>query len=152
MYATATDAYLENRVLSADPMELVRMLYQAAIGAVRTARHSLEAGDIAARSHSINKAYAIVAELQTSLDHERGGDLAARLDGLYDYLRRKLVEANFNQSDAGLAEVLSLLSNLAEGWDGAANSLKPAGGDEARWQQPIPPAADLAYAPRAWSF
>jgi flagellar secretion chaperone FliS len=152
MYATANDAYLENRVLSADPMELVRMLYQAAIAAVRTARRHLETGDIAARSHSINKACAIVAELQTSLDHERGGDLSARLDALYDYLLRKLLDANFKQSDACLAEVLGLLSTLSEGWDGAASSLKPAAAAESIRQQPIPPAADLAYAPRAWSL
>jgi flagellar protein FliS len=154
MYATANDAYLETRVLSADPMELVRMLYQAAIEAVRHARRCLEAGDIAERSYCINKAYAIVAELQSSLNHERGGDLAARLDGIYEYLRRKLVEANFKQSDACLAEVSSLLSNLFEGWDGAAKSLKPAADatSESHWRQPIPPVANVAYAPRAWSL
>jgi flagellar biosynthetic protein FliS len=84
MYATANDAYLESRVLSAEPIELVRMLYQAAIDAVRNARRHLQAGDIAARSNSINKACAILAELQSSLDHERGAELASRLDSLYD--------------------------------------------------------------------
>ncbi len=152
MYATANDAYLENRVLSAEPIELVRMLYQAAIDAIRNARRYLETGDIAARSSSINKAYAIVAELQSSLDHARGGELAARLDGLYHYLRRKLVEANLKQSEACIAEVLGLLSNLSEGWDGAAKSLKQVKDGQSRWQQPIPPPADPAYAPRAWNF
>ncbi len=152
MYATANDAYLENRVLSAEPIELVRMLYQAAVAAVRNARHSLAAGDIAARSGSINKAYAILAELHSSLDFERGGDLAARLDGLYDYLRNKLVEANFKQSDACLAEVLTLLSNLSEGWDGAAKSLKAVATVDTGWERTIPPPADAGYAPRAWSF
>jgi flagellar secretion chaperone FliS len=151
MYATANDAYLEARVLSAEPIELVRMLYQAAIDAVRTARRHLEARDIAARSHAINKAYMILMELHSSLDHERGGDLAARLGGLYDYLCRKLVEANSKQSDACLAEVLGLLSNLAEGWDGVVGNSKPAPA-ESRWQQPMPPPADMPYEPRAWSF
>ena len=151
MYANANDAYLEQRVLSAEPIELVRMLYQAAIDAVRNARRHLEAGDIAARTQAINKAYAIVVELQSSLDRQRGGELAARLDGLYAYLRRKLLQANSEQSDACLAETLGLLSNLSEGWDGAARSLRPAPA-ESRWQQPMPPPVDAAYAPRAWSL
>lgn len=152
MYANANDAYLESRVLSAEPIDLVRMLYQAAIDAVRNARRHLQAGEIAARSHSINKACAILAELQSSLDHERGAELAVRLDSLYEYLQRKLVEADFKQSDACLSEALGLLSNLFEGWDGAAKTLKAATATERPWQQPIPPAADIAYAPRAWSF
>ncbi len=63
MWENAQDAYLEQRVLSADPLELVRLLYQAAIAAVRDARRALSAGEIAARSRSISKACGIVLEL-----------------------------------------------------------------------------------------
>ena len=60
MWNNAQDAYLEHRILSADPLELVRLLYQAAIGAVREARRALSAGEIAARSRAISRACGIV--------------------------------------------------------------------------------------------
>ena len=57
-------------------------------------------------------------ELATSLDHERGGEISQRLALLYDYIQRRLLEANLQQSDAPLAEVLGLLSTLSEAWAG----------------------------------
>jgi flagellar secretion chaperone FliS len=119
------NAYLESRVTGAEPVELVRLLYQAATGAVRDARHHLAAGDIAARSRAISKAYAIVAELAGSLDRQRGGALAARLAQLYDYMERRLLEANIQQRDGPLAEVLGLLATLGDAWDGVAAQVRP---------------------------
>jgi flagellar secretion chaperone FliS len=116
MFQSAHDAYLENRVLSAEPLELVQMLYQAAIGAVQDARHHLANGKIMERSRAITKACTILIELTASLNREAGGELAQRLGSLYDYMRRKLIEANFRQSDEPLGEVLSLLATISEGW------------------------------------
>ncbi|MBV8903998.1 MAG: flagellar export chaperone FliS [Acidobacteriia bacterium] len=116
MYQSAHDAYLESRVLSAGPLELIEMLYQGAIGAVEDARNHLRNGRIAERARAISKACAILGELTASLNHEAGGELPGRLAGLYGYMQRKLLEANFQQSDSQLAEVLRLLSTLSEGW------------------------------------
>ena len=116
MWNTAQEAYLENRILSADPVELVRLLYQAALAAVRDARLALAAGDIAPRSRAISKACEIVIELNAALDHSRGGDISPRLAALYDYILKRLLDANLQQSDTPLSEVLSLLTTLAEGW------------------------------------
>ncbi len=116
MLNTAHEAYLENRIESAAPLELVRLLYQGAIGAVREARRSLAARDIAGRSRAISKAYGMVAELTVSLDRERGGEIAFRLAQLYDYIMRRLMEANLKQIDGPLVEVLGLLSTLDEAW------------------------------------
>lgn len=110
-------AYLEQRILAADPVELIRILYQSAIGEVREARRHLEARDIEARSKSISKAMAIVNELSGSLDLSQG-EIGEGLARLYDYMQRQLIEANFRQSDEPLAEVLGLLTTLAEGWEG----------------------------------
>jgi len=118
MWQNAHDAYLESRILSANPLELVRLLYQACTGSVREARRHLAEGDIAARCQCLSKAHRILTELATSLDHERGGDLSRRLADLYDYMQRRLLDANFEQDDAPLAEVLGLLSTLAEAWEG----------------------------------
>ena len=118
MWNSAHDAYVESRVLAADPLELVRLLYQSAIGSVREARRFLAEGKIAERSRAISKACEIVIELNTALDHARGGEISQRLASLYDYMLRRLLEANLQQNDGPLAEVLGLLSTLGEGWEG----------------------------------
>ena len=97
------DAYLESRVLTADPIELINMLYQACMQAVREARQHLAEHRIAERSRAINQACQIVIELAVSLDHERGGEISQRLALLYDYMQRRLLEANIKQSDEPLA-------------------------------------------------
>jgi len=120
------DAYLESRVLSADPMELVRILYQAALDSVRNARRLLAAGEVAGRCRAITKATAILGELEASLDHHTGGSISRSLAELYQYMRAKLVDASFQKSDAALAEVQSLLVTLAEAWNGVAAAPAPA--------------------------
>ena len=116
-YNNGHDAYLEIKVLSADPIELVNMLYQACIEAVRDARHHLSEKRIMERSRSISRACEITFELSAALDFERGGEISQRLSALYDYMRRRLIEANLQQADAPLAEVFSLLTTLNEGWE-----------------------------------
>ena len=118
MWNSGHDSYLESRVLAADPVELVSLLYEACTQAVREARRYLAAGQIAERSREINKACAIVIELATSLDHDRGGEISQRLALLYDYMERRLLQANMQQSDAPLADVLGLLTTLSEAWAG----------------------------------
>jgi flagellar protein FliS len=97
-------------------MELVRMLVDAAVDSVRAARRHLADGKIAERSRAVNKTYAILAELYGALDRERGGELSERLSSLYAYMQRRLLDANFRQSDDGLAEVEQLLLPLQEAW------------------------------------
>src|ERR1700730_5700665 len=126
MWQNGHDAYLESRILSADPIELVNLLYQACTGAGRGARHHLANGEIAGRSRAITKASEILIELTTSLDHQRGGEISQRLGQLYDYMLHRLTEANFQQSDAPLTEVLGLLSTLSEAWEGLKPKERPA--------------------------
>ncbi|HOK45888.1 MAG TPA: flagellar export chaperone FliS [Bryobacteraceae bacterium] len=116
MASSAQDIYLESRILSADGVELVRILYQAALESVEKARRHLREGDIAARSREINRATAVLTELTLSLDLDAGGALSRNLLELYDYMQRRLLEANFLQSEPILAEVSRLLATLLEGW------------------------------------
>jgi flagellar protein FliS len=160
MWNSGHDAYLESRVLAADPVELVSLLYQACTQAVREARCYLAAGQIAERSREINKACAIVIELATSLDHERGGEISQRLALLYDYMERRLLQANMQQSDAPLADVLGLLTTLSEAWAGvrrpeakpAAESSKSQPAADSRWTQSAAESPDSQPPARnAWS-
>jgi flagellar protein FliS len=152
MWQNAHDAYLESRVLSADPLELVHLLYEAAIAAVREARRHLAEGEIAARSRSITKAFSILQELMAALDHDRGGEIGGRLAQLYDYMERRLLEANFQQADEPLAEVLGLLATLAEAWQGVKRETQAAAPAENPWAQSPPMEPSTAYGPSAWSF
>jgi flagellar protein FliS len=111
------DAYLESQVLTADPMELVRLLYRGARDATRSARAHLAAGRIAERSHQVSKAHSILTQLSASLDHLRGGTLSRNLAELYDYMQRCLLEANLRQKAGPLVEVETLLGTLLEGWE-----------------------------------
>jgi flagellar secretion chaperone FliS len=120
------DAYLTNRVLAADPIELVHMLYEHAVHLVQDARRSLAAGDIASRSQAISKTIVTLAELESSLDHERGGSISGKLAQLYEYMRFRLTSANMKQEDGPLAEVEALLNILDEGW----RAIRPAGNAE----------------------
>jgi len=104
--------------MNAGPVELIQLLHQKAIGCVRDARSHLQHGRIADRAKVIGDAYAVIAELQRSLRPEVAPDLSGRLQGLYLYMQRRLLEGNFSQSDPPLAEVLALLTTLAEGWNG----------------------------------
>src|SRR5438128_12307041 len=106
--------YEENRILSSSPVELVRILYTAAVRAVQDARETRRAGDIGARSREIGKAQVILLELAASVDPSKGKDVSERLLALYDYMLGRLAEANAEQKDAPLAEVSSLLGTLQE--------------------------------------
>jgi flagellar protein FliS len=111
------DAYLESQIQTADPLELVRLLYRAAGDAIRSARAHMAAGRIGERSRQISKAFAILTHLAETLDHARGGTLSNNLAQLYDYMQRRLLEANQSQKAEPLAEVGNLMATLLQGWD-----------------------------------
>jgi len=154
------DAYLESQVLTAEPIELVRLLYRAASQATRSARSHLAAGRIAERSRQISRAHAILSQLSLSLDHVRGGTLSGRLAELYDYMQRRLLEANLQQKAEPLAEVESLLCTLLEGWEEIRTAEpapgKPAGRNESEEFSAYPgifaPGAAAECGAQSWSF
>jgi flagellar secretion chaperone FliS len=118
-------AYLESRVLSASPLQLVHLAYEGAIDAIRDARAQLAEKRIQERVAAITKAQRIITELQTSLDYQKGGELSIQLGRLYDYMQRRLIEGNFQQSDAPFAEVQQLLETVDEGWRQIASTDAP---------------------------
>jgi flagellar secretion chaperone FliS len=152
MLNLAHSAYLESRILTADPLELVRLMYQAAISEVRNARFHLANGNIRPRSQAISKACAILTELTVALDRKATGEYAERLADLYGYMTRQLMDANFRQQEEPLAEVLGLFSTLLENWEGVQSFL----GSQLAPQKPVtsyvPATETAAYTPQAWSF
>lgn len=108
--------YLEIEVKTASPTELVVLLYDGAIGSLQSALHQMAAGNIQNRVQNINKALAILTELQAALNFETGGDISVTLDRLYNYMRDRLFKANRDQDPAPLREVLKLMTGLRSAW------------------------------------
>ncbi|MBC8745445.1 flagellar protein FliS [Paraburkholderia sp. WC7.3g] len=112
---------IETSVMGASPHRLTVLLYQGARQAIAQSRMHLQQGNVAERGMAISKAMRIIESgLQQSLNLEVGGQVAARLNALYSYMTRRLLEANINQSEAMLVEVDGLLATLEEAWIGIA--------------------------------
>ncbi|WP_042302035.1 flagellar export chaperone FliS [Paraburkholderia kururiensis] len=112
---------VETGVMGASPHRLIAMLYEGARKAIAQARMHLQQGNVAARGEAIGKAINIVQNgLQVSLNQDAGGEIAQRLDALYTYIGRRLVEANLKESEAMLIEVDGLIATLEEAWLGIA--------------------------------
>jgi flagellar protein FliS len=109
-------AYLETRVVSASPLQLVHLAYEGAINAISDARAYLANKQIPERAKAITQAQLIIRELRIALDFKQGGQLAVQLERLYDYIQRLLADGNFRQVEAPLAEAQSLLETLGESW------------------------------------
>jgi flagellar protein FliS len=104
-------------VADADPHKLVAMLLAGALERVRRAQASLERGDQAGKGKAIGEVCAIVGHLNGSLDHEAGGEIAANLSSLYDYVLQRLTEANLHNDRAALDEALQLLGEIDSAWN-----------------------------------
>ena len=117
MPSNAHTAYLESSILMAEPVELVRILYRAALDAVGDAEAHLAAGEIEGRSKAISKAADILCELCLALNYETDPAFAGNLAELYDYMRRRLLAANLEQSRTPLAEVAGLLGTMLQAWE-----------------------------------
>jgi flagellar protein FliS len=131
----------ENEILSAGPLELVEILYKAAIQSIEDARRHLKSGDIRERSNAISKAGAILNELAQSLDHEKGGDISKNLTELYDYMQRKLLQANMEQIEPPLVETCKLLETLLEGWQTCSSTTTPSSAYKSRYDEEHVPIA-----------
>ena len=108
----------QTSITDADPHKLIQLLYNGAIERINMAKARMQAKDYAGKAQLLNKAIEIIGGLRSFLDFEKGGDLAARLEGLYDYMERALLEGSAKNDVAKLDEVLELLRSVKEGWDG----------------------------------
>ncbi len=113
----------QTSVADADPHKLIQMLFDGAIDRIATAKGHVQREEFEARNEMVNKAIAIIGGLQDSLNMEDGGDIAENLYSLYEYMTRKLFEANACNSEACLDEVSSLLGEIREGWAGISDKI-----------------------------
>ena len=111
-----TNNYLANQVNTASPERLMLMLYDGAVRFASMAIKAIENGTPDKRSYYINKTYAILSEFAATLDRNQDAGLADNLDGLYNYMQQRLMDANLNNDPAPVAEVKKMLADLRRTW------------------------------------
>lgn len=107
----------QSNALDASPHRLIQMLFEGGLERIAQAKGAMQQKQIARKCELITKAINIVAGLQGSLNDREGGQLAANLDALYDYIIRRLTKANFDNDPEILDECGRLLGELKAGWD-----------------------------------
>ena len=120
------DAYRQVEARSSSPLELVVMLYDAALASLVQARDAAAQGDIRQRGASVSKTLSIVGGLQENLNLSEGGAVASELDRLYDYIIGRLIDVTVRDDTPALTEVHKLLSGLREAWHQIASQRQPA--------------------------
>ncbi|HEB94126.1 MAG TPA: flagellar export chaperone FliS [Gammaproteobacteria bacterium] len=128
--AGALNSYAEVAVHSgvgaASPHRLIQMLLQAALDKIATARGYMAQGIIDKKAQHLISAVAIVEGLRVSLDMEKGGEISENLCSLYDYMERRLTEANASNNVAILDEVINLINPIKEAWDAIPQDVQDA--------------------------
>lgn len=109
---------LEIRASSASPYELVLVLFDGLLDELNRARGHIEAKRFDLKGQSLEKCINILNALNTILDFENGGEVVEGLSRLYDYCVHRLVEVSVSLSLSGLEEVMHLLGQIREGWEG----------------------------------
>ncbi|MGC9453864.1 MAG: flagellar export chaperone FliS [Phycisphaerae bacterium] len=109
-------AYRSNQIGTESRGRLIVMLYEGAIKFLNLALDELQAGEFDKKGEHINKAIDIIHELNVCLDMDAGGEIAENLRGLYLFMIRHLTEANMQRDPQRIREVVSLLTDLNEGW------------------------------------
>lgn len=113
---------VETRVHEADPHQLIALMLEGAIQRLRMAEACIASGDLTRKAKAASEAGAIVDSLSGCLDFSQGGDIAARLEALYDYASRRIVAANVANDAQGFGEVAGLLDDVFAAW----KQIKPA--------------------------
>lgn len=115
------DAYRNQAVQTANPAQLVLMLYDRALAAVARATNAVEQGvqGIETVNQELQRAQDIVTELMVTLDFERGGQVAKSMASLYDFCLDRLIRANVRKDMTLLEPVVTVLRELRDAWDAA---------------------------------
>jgi len=111
------------QVFDASPHRLIQMLMEGGLSRLAQAKGAMERGQVALKGELLGKAIAIIGGLREGLDLRQGGELAANLDSLYEYMSSRLLQANRSNDVAIIDEVAGLLREVKSGWDGIANQI-----------------------------
>lgn len=112
------EEYQVNQVATANPKQLVIMLYEGAIRFLEEALQNIgnfRKYDVV--NTKILRAQDIINELMVSLDMEKGGEIANNLLSLYVFMKKELLEANINKDKTRVERVIKMLVDLKSAWE-----------------------------------
>lgn len=112
MQGKSADQYKQMQIKTASPGKLLLMLYQGALKFMKLAKKNIKEGKIEESHKNIIKAQNIILELQGTLDKKQGGEIALRLESLYDFIYRELIQANLNKNTKHLNNTIPLIEEL----------------------------------------
>jgi flagellar protein FliS len=114
--------YQAQQIMNASPAQQVVMMYDGAIKFCLRAKDAIEQGEIQQRHNANKRAMEVVSYLMDILDMEKGGDVARRLQVVYAFLLRRLLEVDFRNDPRICDEVVGHLRVLRASWDQLDNS------------------------------
>lgn len=117
MAGESSNEYLKNAVMTAPPEQLQLMLYDGAIRFAGQARTAMEQKQYDASCELLLKAQRIVLELQNGLRPEVNPSLCGQMAALYQFIYRRLVDANMQRDAAAIDDALRILGHQRETWD-----------------------------------
>lgn len=121
---SAAQKYKQTSVQSATPEKILLMLYEGAIRFTKQAMTAIDNKDIAGRGMNIGRAFDIILELNNTLNHEKGGEIAKNLEQLYMFITEQLTKSNATGQRKPLEDALKILETLYSGWVEAIEKLK----------------------------
>ncbi|MCB1665322.1 MAG: flagellar export chaperone FliS [Pseudomonadales bacterium] len=110
----------ESALEGASPHQLIQMLLNGAMERLVQAKAAISRHDVAQKGLLLGKAISIVGGLRASLDDDADPQMTSNLSSLYDYMQRRLLEANVSNDVAIIDEVAGLLATIKDGWDAIA--------------------------------
>lgn len=122
MYYQQASHYKRQEIQTASPGKIVVMLLDGAIKNLNAAEQAYEDKDFEGKSAALTKTQDIVMELLNVLNYEQGGDIAKRLNALYTYTLKKLLDADIKKDFSALREVRDILSELREAFATIVNN------------------------------
>jgi flagellar protein FliS len=108
---------VSSAALGNDPHRLISLLLDGACKRLRLAHACIDRNDIPGKAKAISSSCAIISHLNVSLDLEHGGEVAANLAAIYDYILRRLILANLHSDTAIIDEVLGLIEVITSAWN-----------------------------------
>lgn len=110
----AFNAYKQNSVTTASPGELTLMLYNGCLKFLNRAKLAMNDKNIEEKNHYIQRSQAIIGELMSTLNMDM--DISKQMLPLYEYMNRRLTEANIQNDSSIIEEVEGLVTEFRDTW------------------------------------
>ncbi len=122
MDTSQTKSYKKLQVETASPISLVIMLYDRAIILLNKAKNEISEKQYEEKTKTLDKVSDIVMELLSTLDRDKGGEIASSLANLYNFVLREITNANQKLNTKSCDNAIKILSELRESWESIKNT------------------------------